>query len=320
MPTTRRATLRSLAKINIDLRVLHKRADGFHQLSTVFQTISLADQISVEWTSSPRTRVDVTCNVDIPDNILIRATEALLTASRSRASVHFQLDKRIPMGGGMGGGSSNAATVLLALPVIGGFALPFPKLEAIASSLGSDVPFFLYGGTASGTGRGADLMPLPDLPKVHGIVVTPGIHISTAEAYRSLDRSVSEPQPIPPAARRLAWTMAAETSSGLAQSTWPDLTTNDFEPELYRLHPQLKRIHSTLASTGARMVRMSGSGSTLFALYDNAADARRVSGSLPFSAQTFTTITRREYYRLWHSQLTQLTLGDSWPPLSRYAP
>src|SRR5258708_40318718 len=155
--TTRRATLRSLAKINLDLRGRHKRADGYHELRSVFQPISLADTIEVEYQPARRTELTLEDALAIPDTLILRAARAVLDESRHAARVRFRLTKRIPMGGGLGGGSSNAAAVLLALPVLTGSAIPFDRLREIAVALGSDVPFFLTGGTAVGLGRGAEL-------------------------------------------------------------------------------------------------------------------------------------------------------------------
>ena len=139
--------LRSLAKINLDLRILNKRADGFHELRTVFQTISLADTIEIEYEKARRTELTIEGSVDIPDNLILRAAQTYLDAAKLHARVHFRLTKKIPMGGGLGGGSSDAAAVLLALPVLAGKRV---DTEQIAATLGSDVPFFLHGGTLLG--------------------------------------------------------------------------------------------------------------------------------------------------------------------------
>ena len=184
----RAAVVPSLAKVNLDLRVLYKRRDGFHELRTVFQTISLADRIGIVYTPGPKTSVAITGNVDIPNNLIVRAAEAVLNATKAKGAIEFQLHKQIPMGGGLGGGSSNAAAVLLALPVLLGKSVKPAKLHELAAELGSDVPFFLYGGTALGLGRGTELFPLADAPAARGLVVAPGIHVSTAEAYKALDR------------------------------------------------------------------------------------------------------------------------------------
>src|ERR1700681_280490 len=132
----RQVRLRSLAKINLDLRVLHKGADGFHELRTVFQTISLADTIEIEYQKSRRTELTLDDSAEIPDNLILRAAQSVLHAMRIAASVGFRLVKKIPMGGGLGGGSSNAAAVLLALPVLAGRTLPFEKLRDLAAQLG----------------------------------------------------------------------------------------------------------------------------------------------------------------------------------------
>src|SRR5512142_576819 len=141
MPS-RRATIQSLAKINLDLRVLNQRPDGFHELRTVFQTISLADTIDIEFEPARRTDITLDDQLAIPGNLVLKAAYAVLDALKTRARVHFRLRKNIPMGGGRGGGSSNAAAVLLALPVLAGRRLPFERLTELGAALGSDVPFF----------------------------------------------------------------------------------------------------------------------------------------------------------------------------------
>ena len=145
--------LRSFAKINLDLRVLNKRPDGYHDLRTIFQTISLADTLDIEYQPG-RSRIDIKSNLNILDNLVVCAADSVLKATRSTGRLGFVLQKRIPLGGGLGGGSSNAAAVLLALPLLLRKPLPIEKLMELAAGLGSDVPFFLLGGTAVGLGRG----------------------------------------------------------------------------------------------------------------------------------------------------------------------
>src|SRR5262245_478012 len=128
----RRARFRALAKINLDLRILNKRPDGFHELRTVFQTVSLTDRIDIEFEPARRTSITLDDPHAIPDNLLIRAAQAVLDATRTKAAVRMRLDKRIPMGGGHGGGSSDAAAVLLALPVLAQRPLKSHKLHEIA--------------------------------------------------------------------------------------------------------------------------------------------------------------------------------------------
>ena len=188
-PTTVR--LRSLAKINLDLRVLNKRPDGYHNLRTIFQTVSLADTIEIAYTPSRRLSIDLHSAIDIPGNLIIKAAELLAQPG------HFdiRLTKRIPMGGGLGGGSSNAASMLLAIPVLTNKPVALERLLDLATQLGSDVPFFLLGGAALGLDRGTELYPLADLERYPTILITPPIHISTAEAYRKLNRTIHHPPP-----------------------------------------------------------------------------------------------------------------------------
>src|SRR5450755_1605852 len=148
MTQPRRASLRALAKINLDLRVLHPRPDQYHELRTIFQTISLADTIEVEFAPARQTAIQINEDPAIPDNLVVRAANLVLQAMQITARVEFQLRKRIPMGAGLGGGSSDAAAVLLALPVLAGRPLELPRLMQLAAELGSDVPFFLLGGAA----------------------------------------------------------------------------------------------------------------------------------------------------------------------------
>src|SRR5581483_2944805 len=158
----RHVRLRSLAKINLGLHVLHKRADGYHELRTIFHTISLADTLDVEFTPGRGARIELESDIDVPpaDNLVTRAAQLLFDALKIRGQVRFRLTKRIPMGGGLGGGSGNAASVLLALPVLAGRRPSLDELAEYGAQLGSDVPFFLYGGASLGLGRGHELYPL----------------------------------------------------------------------------------------------------------------------------------------------------------------
>src|SRR5262245_30394779 len=133
---TRSVRLQSLAKVNLDLRVLHKRADGFHELRTVFQTISLADTIEIDYEPARRTSLQLEDALAIPGNLILRAARAVLDEMKVHASIRFRLKKRIPMGAGLGGGSSNAAAVLLALPVLAGRNVPLEQLWALGADLG----------------------------------------------------------------------------------------------------------------------------------------------------------------------------------------
>ncbi len=304
--------VRSLAKVNLDLRVLNKRPDGFHELRTVFQTISLADTIDIEYRRG-RTRIDIQSNLNITDNIIAKTADSVLRAVGRTGRVGFVLKKRIPLGGGLGGGSSNAAAVLLALPVLLGKRLPVAQLMELASGLGSDVPFFLVGGTAVGLGRGTELYPLPDLPSHPGLLITPGIHCSTAEAYRDL-------------ARKSTHAIPHGLLTDFQLVTWglSDSHSNDFEQVVFRHHPQLESIKGKLLKFGARPALMSGSGSTMFGVFQSrvARDRAVEWFRKEFAADQvhlITTINRSRYRALWRRQLAAFSDSDLWQPQDRYA-
>ena len=310
-----RVQVRSLAKINLDLRVLHKRPDGFHELRTIFQTVSLADRLAIEYARG-RTRIEIKSNFNISGNIIEKATDLVLKAAGRTGRVGFVLQKSIPLGGGLGGGSSNAAAVLLALPVLLGKPLPLATLLDLASELGSDVPFFLFGGTALGLGRGTELYPLPDRPARPALIICPEIHSSTAEAYAALGRKES---PAP----------SLEILNNFQQLVWTGshALENDFEEVVFRRHPQLKSIHRKLLGSGAAEARMSGSGSSIFgifedrALRDRAAEGFRngTKNSTRLRVYPVTMVSRSRYYTRWRRQLAAFGDLTIWPPRDRYA-
>ncbi len=265
---SRTVSLKSFAKINLDLRVLYKRADGYHELRTVFQTISLADGIRIRFTPARRSRLVLEGNIDIPNNLVLRAAEVLLRKTSVKAEVSFHLTKTIPMGAGLGGGSSNAAAVLLALPVLAGMKVPFERLVEMGAALGSDVPFFLYGGSALGVGRGAELYPLSDLRGTYGLLLAPPVHVTTAEAYGDLRReplTSTLPTADTESFQALVWAM----SEARLREDWKQLCTNDFETTVFRRYPALQSMKRKLGRFGASPALMTGSGSALFGLFNS---------------------------------------------------
>jgi 4-diphosphocytidyl-2-C-methyl-D-erythritol kinase len=322
---TRHATLRSLAKINLDLRVLHKNPDGFHELRTVFQAISLADTIEIEFEKARRTELSIDDAAAIPDNLILRAARATLEAMGVAARVHFRLTKRIPMGGGLGGGSSNAAAVLLGLPVLAGRAWPMEERLKVAASLGSDVPFFLLGGTALGLGRGTELYPLRDLAPEPLLIVSPRLHIATPEAYRALNRSLTFTGSSSSINSFQSYVRALfeERSAGAASA----LGANDFEAAVSSQYPQLKTIMGKLRKLDAAGVRMTGSGSAVFAIFHSRTDRDRARTVLKgdrvfedFRLLAASLVSRAGYRRLWRRQLAEhIELRENtWPLRSRY--
>ena len=251
------ARVPAFAKLNLDLRVLYQRPDGYHELRSLFQTISLADEIRIRLRRSRRTEIRMAGNVDIPGNLIVRAARLCLDEMRIAAAIDFELDKRIPMGAGLGGGSSDAATVLLALPALAGKPVNLERLMHLAAQLGSDVPFFLLGGTAAVLGRGEELYPVPDLRSRHVLLVSPDVHVSTPEAYRAL--SV-----------RLTPESAKAKLAGFQSKLWTReiaSATNDFEPVVFEQHPRLKAIRNQLLRAGATIAMMTGSGSSIFGIF-----------------------------------------------------
>jgi 4-diphosphocytidyl-2-C-methyl-D-erythritol kinase len=288
--------LKAFAKVNLTLEVLDKRPDGFHNLRTVFQTISLADTLEVEFARSRKTAIELDSSVHIANNLVIRAAGAVLEAMQLTAKIRFRLIKRIPMGGGLGGGSTDAAAVLLALPSLAGREVPIPQLLEIGERLGSDVPFFLSGGCALGLGRGADLYVLPDPAAVHGLLIAPPEHVSTAEAYGSLNRSASLPGEAGSAEAR---------GPGLMDSRdWARFCVNHFEASVFARHPEIAAIKKKLRKLGAKPSLMTGSGAAVFGIFANRAAVQRAAPGFPgCGAYPFTFISGRRYREIWRKQL-----------------
>ena len=322
----RKAHIKSLAKINLDLRVLARRDDGFHDLRTVFQSISLADTIDIEYEPAKRRSVSIEDSLAIPDNLIVRAAHAVLDQMKVAGHVRFGLQKNIPMGGGLGGGSSNAAAVLLALPVLAGKWVPMERLMWMAHELGSDVPFFLEGGTQLGLGRGGELYPLPDVHGAPVLLVSPAVHVATGPAYAALDRSLTFTGSSSSINSFQAFVRAlGDGRSAMAASAF---SANDFETVVFKQHPQIRKIAGRLRKFSPS-VRMSGSGSTIFALFDSEQDRTRavkgLSGDRVFQDCRLIEaelVSRRGYQRLWRRQLREHLVPfkeDLWPPRSRYA-
>lgn len=315
MSQTRQASLRALAKINLDLRVLHARPDGYHEIRTVFQTISLADIIDVELTPARHTAIRIESVVEIPDNLIAKAANLALDAMHITARIDFRLRKRIPMGAGLGGGSSDAAAVLLALPALARRRLAMPRLMELAAELGSDVPFFLLGGAAVAVGRGTELYPLPDLPPRSGLLIAPAVHVSTAAAYRDLDpRLTTESQQ-----NKIVSFQSQVWSELGAGAGKPRGATgiNDFETVVFEQFPQLAALKRRLVKLGANPAMMTGSGSALFGLFRTGEQVNRAKKSFADeSVFPISLVSRVRYRSLWWRILRAHIEEKLWPPLS----
>jgi 4-diphosphocytidyl-2-C-methyl-D-erythritol kinase len=288
-----RLTVRAHAKVNLDLRVLGTRPDGFHELRTVFQTIELHDVLTCVERPGPFAIKCRTSGVPLDSsNLVWRAAAALWNAlgrSGDPQDATITIDKAIPVEAGLGGGSADAASTLLALARLWG-GVPLTLLREVASGIGADVSFFLSGGTALGLGRGEEIYPLVDLPPHWVVVVRPPFGVSTAEAYAwyDEDRTAGLKEP-----RELQ----------MLPVPWPTRAAqmiNDLEPPVVRRHPEIGALRTTLREAGAVAAAMSGSGSAVFGLFrSRPAAARAVKPLSKGGARAILTrtLTRADYER-----------------------
>jgi 4-diphosphocytidyl-2-C-methyl-D-erythritol kinase len=285
----------AFAKVNLDLRILGVRPDGYHDLRTVFQSLALADVVTVQVRRGPfELRCDDPAVPTDRRNLVWKAASLLWRTARlgrgEPRDVSVTLQKRIPAEAGLGGGSADAAVTLMALNRVWTLGLDGAGLARLGARLGADVPFFLVGGTALGLGRGDDIYPLSDLPRVHVVVVQPGFGVSTVEAYRWFDAERTRRRRDPAGRPRPAGWPA-----------WATSLRNDLEPPVVRHHPTIGRIRQMLLDAGAVVAAMSGSGSAVFGLFERADAARRTARDLARPGWTVLasrTLTREEYQRL----------------------
>ena len=288
-----RATYRSFAKVNLHLEVLGPRSDGYHQLRTVFQSVDLCDFLTVEIGGQgvELKVVDGSLPSDAR-NLAYRAAVSFLATWRAANGVRLTLDKRIPVGGGLGGGSSNAAVVLLGLrDLLAVEEATDAELERLGRELGADVPFFLKGGTALGLGRGDEIVPLPDLPAREVWLATPGVEVSTRTVFAEFegltaDREVSS-------MGRLAWEGGADWE--MVARAW-----NDLQPLVLRRFPEVSGVYNALIEAGAGAVRLSGSGATWWAVFEEPITSVELVARLPSNCRVFRarTLSRGEFERL----------------------
>ena len=265
-------TTRAYAKINLGLRILNRRDDGYHDIETVFRRINLFDELSFE----PASTISLTCNQpDLPTdgrNLCVRTTELVQKISGTHQGVHITLKKNIPVGAGLGGGSADAATVLRTLPQWWGAGLSEQQLFALALEIGADVPYFLKAGTACATGKG-EILDYFALEMPYWIVVVyPNLHVSTTWAYQNV-RAKS------PKEKRKQATVRPSLKDILIQNIndprmLTNLLHNDFEPLVLRAHEPVARLRQSLSVAGADFAQMSGSGSSVYGLFLEEGHAR----------------------------------------------
>jgi 4-diphosphocytidyl-2-C-methyl-D-erythritol kinase len=280
-------TVRSFAKVNLGLEIVGKRPDGYHDIRTLFQTISLADEIDI----GPEPGGLIGLAGDDPTvawdgtNLVYRAAQALRAETGTSGGARLAVRKKIPAGRGLGGGSSNAAVTLLGLDRLWGLGLGTARLAPLARGLGADVPYFLHGGLCLGEGIGDRLTPLPDLVPLVCLLVVPPYPIPTPSIYAGVDAALTSPGKVGKIERFLG-----SGDFGLLE--------NDLERVIFRAYPELKPWTSFFRERGALVSQVSGSGSAVYGLFPDTASAEAARRRLPdgTDARFAATLPRESYW------------------------
>lgn len=273
---------RAYGKINLGLRILRKRPDGFHDIETVFHRIDLFDELTFRLHEK-----EVLLNTTHPDlrdvrtNLCVRAANLLRDLTGTQDGVEITLNKNIPLGAGLGGGSADAAATLQCLRALWNLDISDAEMHTLAATLGSDVPFFLDHRSAYATGRGEILEPLSLRLPSWIIVCTPPIHVSTASAYKSLSRTS---EPVPLADLRSLLVERAHDPAALRGAL-----VNDFESVVFPRHPEIQAIKETMLRLGAEFALLTGSGSSVFALTRSDVTARTLLREMEEAGRVFAT-------------------------------
>jgi 4-diphosphocytidyl-2-C-methyl-D-erythritol kinase len=314
--------IRSFAKINLGLKIGPPRADGFHELRTIYQTIALHDVIKVEVQRG--TGIDVRCKTPhVPQdqsNTCYRAAERVMRKLQGRGRVHIQIEKHLPVKGGLGAASSNAVATMIALERELGTELQPEDRLRIAAEVGSDLPLFLIGGTVLGVARGQEVYPLQDLPVMHLVVLTPAVGVSTPKAFADWDALVTREAELTHAGAAgtikefsgavYAWLSKGFLSSGVpavsgdrAETPLLDLVRagieNDFERVVFPQYPELREAKRVLEREGARYASLSGSGATLYGVFTSAEEAEKAArriNAAGHAAVATTSLSREQYW------------------------
>jgi 4-diphosphocytidyl-2-C-methyl-D-erythritol kinase len=293
--------VRAFAKINLGLKIVAKRPDGYHEIRTIYQAVSLADRLEISL-AARRRGTHLECDDPaIPadrTNLVHQAAGLWKRARRFGGGIQVRLLKCIPAGAGLGGASSDAAATLLGLERLTGDRLSAPERFQLAVRLGSDVPFFLWGGRCLGTGRGEEVYPLWDLPRRRCLIVFPGFTVSTGEAYREAGRRLGLTE-----SRRVSRIGLFGARPHFSLESWGP-AENDFEQVVFARWPELARLKRQLIRAGAEMASLTGRGSALFALFDSAHTLVRAARLIPRGWKPYSTrtLSRAEY-------LTAVTSG-----------
>jgi 4-diphosphocytidyl-2-C-methyl-D-erythritol kinase len=263
-------------KINLHLRVLERRQDGYHDIESVFQLISLADELSVSINGS-----EGECHVHSPRmelppvNTLTGAVDQFRSLTGIQTGIRIDIDKNVPAGAGLGGGSSDAAAVLKALDHMFGTGLSLKALSSMAEKIGSDVPFFLSGGAAIVKGRGEIITPIASRTDLFGVLIWPDVHCSTAMAYGLVDRFHAEGKD-----SSINWPTVDSLAEMYASPVAGWKFSNSFTSPVETVYPVIRNVRLALRDCGAMYVQMSGSGSSVFGLFENEKQAETARISL----------------------------------------
>jgi 4-diphosphocytidyl-2-C-methyl-D-erythritol kinase len=332
-------SVRSFAKINLGLRIGPSRPDGFHALLTLYQTIDWHDVIHLELV--PGSGIEIRCRDSrVPtdaSNTCWRVAEQVLAALNASQGVRIEIEKHLPVQGGLGAASSNAVATMLGMEKLLGASLSDAQRQRIAAGVGSDLPLFLLGGTVLGEGRGELVQPLPDLPSLFLVVVAPEVRVSTPKAFADWDRLAQLGAPGKPGAVELTpayasdrmkpfrhlldrWLENAGIASGVPAHDGGDRVEgspvwarsllglvrtgieNDFEQVVFPQYPELSELKRLLYEEGAQYASLSGSGSALYGLFPSTAEAERVSarfGQRGIATRVARSVGREEYRRNW---------------------
>ncbi len=276
--------LSSPAKVNLQLQVKGKREDGYHELDTIFQELDWADDLEFRPAGAFEFSVE---GADLPtdrSNLVTRAAEALAERAEVACNAAILLRKRLPLQGGVGGGSSNAAIALLGLNRLWGLNWGVARLLPIAQALGADCPFFLHGGLARGTGRGDIIEPYSGAIRSRFVLLTPAFGVKTAEVFSNFPSRLTEVERN--VIFRPLWT---EDESGVHPQIFP---CNDLENIVFRTFLELQELRDRLIRAGARVALLSGSGSTVFGIFDSDEAARHAAHGLSTTDRVQVTVCR----------------------------
>lgn len=316
MPTS----LHAFAKINLGLYIGPRRTDGFHELRTVYQTIDFCDSVRVS--AGPGAGIEIRCqNPQVPrdeTNTCWRIAERVLKTLKQQRRVVIEIEKNLPVQGGLGAGSADAVATMLGLERELGLPLSTADKLAIATEIGSDVPLFLVGGTMLGIGHGEQVLPLPELPPMAVTVATPSVGVSTPKAFADWDTLVENAALTPGSAAsridefsRSMFVWLAGSLSGVpvkdrdrAETPLLDLVRagieNDFERVVFPQCPELREVKRVLEREGAKYASLSGSGSALYGIFDSPKAAEQAAAALKakgIEARATKTLGRGEYWR-----------------------